>query len=329
MNVTVYSREEMESVISNGKFPRNTAVISFYDPEIKRMDRNYTHVDYSHVCKYVFYSEIYDLDLDVLKDKGYTYESYFPEADKMARFIYDAYNKGMNIICQCEYGQSRSAGCAAAILEHFCHNGISIFTDYRYYPNQVIYHKVFDALENIKRYDKSIFYYHAKEDFIKSRLNKFCDYNKLLGNFSFNGKMDCINAKERIETFLRLRNLLCKSVTDAVNSFKKGNPFPFISLHITNSQVYYDSLFGFSPTRLISEYKYGCEKIHTVIWLYDCKITAEQKHNGQTQKKEIYFGERFMQYDLKEYNVFGTMSWDENSKELLITPLIMTDMDFN
>ena len=55
----------------------------------------------------------------------------------------------MNLICQCEYGESRSSGCAAAILEYFYKTGISIFTDYRYYPNQVVYHKVFDALKKV------------------------------------------------------------------------------------------------------------------------------------------------------------------------------------
>ena len=48
-----------------------------------------------------------------------------------------------------DYGQSRSAGCAAAILEHFYRRGIDIFADYKYYPNQVVYHKIFDALSII------------------------------------------------------------------------------------------------------------------------------------------------------------------------------------
>lgn len=74
----------------------------------------------------------------------------FSEADDLAKFIYGAYNEGLDIICQCEYGQSRSAACAATILEHFYHNGISIFADYRYYPNQMIFHKVFDALNTLK-----------------------------------------------------------------------------------------------------------------------------------------------------------------------------------
>lgn len=147
MNVLIYSRYEIEEIIDSGKFPENTAVISFYDSKIKRIDKDYSHVDYSGVCENVFYSELDDLDLDCLKRKGYTYNTYFPEADEIAQFVYNAYNNGMDIICQCEYGQSRSAGTAAAILEHFFKSGIWVFADYKRYPNQVVFHKVFDALE--------------------------------------------------------------------------------------------------------------------------------------------------------------------------------------
>ncbi|MBR1591720.1 MAG: hypothetical protein IJ666_01770 [Ruminococcus sp.] len=149
MKVSIFSREMTEDMVSAGKFPENTAVISFFDPEIKHIDKDYKPVDYSGVCDYVFYSEIDDLDLDVLERKGYTYDTYFPEADELAKFIYNVRNKNMDIICQCEYGQSRSAGCAAAILEHFFHTGITVFADYRYYPNQLVYHKVHDALEKL------------------------------------------------------------------------------------------------------------------------------------------------------------------------------------
>ena len=44
MNVFIYSREEIESIISEGKFPENTAVVSFFDPATKRIDpRLYSH----------------------------------------------------------------------------------------------------------------------------------------------------------------------------------------------------------------------------------------------------------------------------------------------
>jgi len=155
MNVKICSREDAEMLLK-GDFPENTAVISFYDPAIKRIDKNYTHVDYSEKCKRVFYSEVDDLDIGYLGEKGLTYDTYFTEADEIAEFIYQAYNDGLDIICQCEYGQSRSAGCAAAIIEHFYKSGIWIFADYRYYPNQVIFHKIFDALEKYRKEHQDI-----------------------------------------------------------------------------------------------------------------------------------------------------------------------------
>ena len=64
MNVSVYSREDIERIIADGLFPDNTAVISFYDPAIRRIDKDYARLDYSGVCGTVFYSELDDLDID-------------------------------------------------------------------------------------------------------------------------------------------------------------------------------------------------------------------------------------------------------------------------
>ena len=71
--------------------------------------------------------------------------------ENLAEFIRQAHDDGLDIICQCEYGQSRSAACAAAILEHYCKNGISVFADYRYYPNQLVYNKIKNALDLIDK----------------------------------------------------------------------------------------------------------------------------------------------------------------------------------
>lgn len=38
--------------------------------------------------------------------------------------------------------------CAAAMKEHFEKSGIDIFADYRYYPNQLIFNKLRDALSH-------------------------------------------------------------------------------------------------------------------------------------------------------------------------------------
>ena len=144
MTVSVYSREAIESIIDDGKFPKNTAVISFCDPELKHIDKDYSRVDYSSACDDVFYCEVDDLDLDYLPEKGYTYDSFFPEAPDLAEYINKAFRDGKDIICQCEYGQSRSAGCAAAITKylmrwkrrHFSRQ--SIFSVYTIIPAQNI-----------------------------------------------------------------------------------------------------------------------------------------------------------------------------------------------
>lgn len=148
MQVSIYSREAIEARLSLGPLP-NTAVISFYDPKWK--GRGYeTPVDYTGKCDHVMQVAIHDLDPDALNEIGLTIDTYFPEADEVATFIHTAKELGCDIICQCEYGQSRSAGCAAAILEYFEGRGIDIFADYRYYPNQLVYHKIFDALKRGK-----------------------------------------------------------------------------------------------------------------------------------------------------------------------------------
>lgn len=116
--ICVFKRSD-RAYHSRRLIPDNTAVISFCDPELKHIDKDYSRVDYTSVCDDVFYCEVDDLDLDYLPEKGYTYENFFPEAPELADFINKTFLAGMDIICQCEYGQSRSAGCAAAILEHF------------------------------------------------------------------------------------------------------------------------------------------------------------------------------------------------------------------
>lgn len=149
MKVSILSRQKVEK-ISPEEFPKNVAVISFYDPKEAQTGTTKEPVDYTGKAGRVFKVAIQDLDLNVFPKYNLSYETYFPEVDSLAEFIYSAKKDGLDIVCQCEYGESRSSGCAAAILEHFYRTGISVFADYRYYPNQVVYHKVFDALEKYK-----------------------------------------------------------------------------------------------------------------------------------------------------------------------------------
>ena len=145
MKISIYSRKSIEELL-RGNFPQNAAVISFYDPPGKFRDEEYKPVDYSTKTNCVFQVALHDIDLEVLPKYHLTYETYFQEADDLAEFIFTAKKAGKDIICQCEYGESRSSGCAAAIHEYFYKDGIKIFADYRYYPNQMVYHKVYDAL---------------------------------------------------------------------------------------------------------------------------------------------------------------------------------------
>lgn len=118
MKVFIYSRKEIEKLLLSD-FPQNAAVISFYDPKDIYRDDSYKPVDYSGKSNPVFQIAIHDIDLSVLPRYGLTYDTYFPEAEDLAEFIYSAKKEGFDIICQCEYGESRSSGCAAAIMEHY------------------------------------------------------------------------------------------------------------------------------------------------------------------------------------------------------------------
>jgi predicted protein tyrosine phosphatase len=68
------------------------------------------------------------------------------QAKQIAGFVAKVKDKVDLLICQCEHGQSRSAATAAAIMQYLYGDGINIFADSRYYPNKLIYHKVFGAL---------------------------------------------------------------------------------------------------------------------------------------------------------------------------------------
>lgn len=146
MKVSIYSREAIEALLQEG-VPTNTTIISFYDPQTTRTPKGYEPVDYSGINNPVIQIPLHDIDLEILGEYNLTYETYFPDAQAVAAFICSAFESGMDILCQCEYGQSRSAACAAAIMEYFYGKGISIFADYRYYPNQLVFHKVMDALK--------------------------------------------------------------------------------------------------------------------------------------------------------------------------------------
>ena len=150
MNVSVYSGKEIKSLINSGSFPADTAVISFYDPP-EYAPQGYEKVDYSAVTNNVFYVAVPDIDWDFFENDKAAIKDFFPESEELAMFILKAHYAGHSVICQCDYGQSRSAGCAMAILEYFDHAGNRIFEDPKYFPNQLVFGKVFEALKKLSK----------------------------------------------------------------------------------------------------------------------------------------------------------------------------------
>lgn len=130
MNISICSRTAAKMLLQK-EFPKNTSVICFYDTDG-------THLDYSGYAAEVIYIPLDDFQTDL------------PQANKIADFIRRAESRGQDIVCQCEKGQSRSAGCAAAIMEYYYSNGQSVFDDDRYRPDEMVYYALLNALDRAK-----------------------------------------------------------------------------------------------------------------------------------------------------------------------------------
>lgn len=64
---------------------------------------------------------------------------------QLAQFVLSRKQTG-TLICQCEYGQSRSAAVAAAVEEYYHRRGVCIFADSRYDPNKYVFRKLLRSL---------------------------------------------------------------------------------------------------------------------------------------------------------------------------------------
>jgi len=106
MNVTICSRKAAEELLRTDTLSR-TAVISFCDPPSVGKPAPVPPLDYAGKAARVFTVVVHDLDLTALPDVGLDYDTYMPEADALAAFICQARADGLDILCQCEYGQSR------------------------------------------------------------------------------------------------------------------------------------------------------------------------------------------------------------------------------
>ena len=323
MKVTVLSREAAEKMIAEGRFPDKTAVISFYDPAIKRIDEDYSHIDYSGVCKNVFYSELDDLDLEVLRRKGYTYDTYFPEAPAIAGFIYEVYDRGDDIICQCEYGQSRSAGTAAAILEHFENRGITIFTDYRYYPNQVIYHKIYDELEKVKFYHNSGYYYAADKERIKTHIKSFGLDESILADYDPENLVSVAVLRSDLERRFSECGSLCRNSGQITEALLRGEKSFYASFTIDKMYPLYDRC-SWDPAGVMSHIRFCEEYILVKMWFRRIRYFSINKTCRLTKAAIRRYSRGLL--PLKSFSFFGRLVFDEKRKMIIAVPLIITNM---
>lgn len=105
MNVTICSRKRAEELLRNG-FPPRTAVISFCDPPSTDRHAPTPPLDYTGAAARVFTVAVRDLDLSVLPDVGLTYDTYLPEADALAAFIYQARADGLDTSASANMGRA-------------------------------------------------------------------------------------------------------------------------------------------------------------------------------------------------------------------------------
>ena len=150
--VLIMSRENIEG-LAKMPFSKKTAVISITDAdyffaELKHQPAELLQVAFDDVDNDVFEDELGRAPTEeerVRIEKKYNMLS-DEQAKEIADFCLRVLNDVEVIICHCEHGQSRSAAVAAAIIEYTTHNGIKIFADDNYFPNKVVFRKVYAAL---------------------------------------------------------------------------------------------------------------------------------------------------------------------------------------
>ena len=131
----------MERKLEHHEIGDDTAIVSFAD----------TDDDFIDFPKNIDVLKIPFSDIRPYCTVEEHYCKLLPEAPKIAEFVDSNLKMNRNIICQCDYGVSRSAGLAAAIMEHYKHEGIKVFADYRYTPNQFVFNKVLAALNLLNK----------------------------------------------------------------------------------------------------------------------------------------------------------------------------------
>ena len=158
MKIEIESRKSIK-IRAKEPFPAHTAIISITDMDndfvvLKNKPEYFLRLkfdDVTHEMLEDYYSGCESPASDGIKtlaEKHHIFND--KQAEKVSEFVKSILNKAELLICQCEFGQSRSAGLAAAVRQFLHGDGVEIFADDRYYPNKVVFRKVFAALKNEK-----------------------------------------------------------------------------------------------------------------------------------------------------------------------------------
>lgn len=138
MNVIVMDRGTLQKYLY-GNFPyQDTAVVSFYGDDEK-------DVNFSVNPKVQYVKVRVNDEKNITEDQR---EWYRCELSKVVMNIdtWETRGEVHTIICQCDAGVSRSAGCAAAIRQYYHGDGIKYFANEIYSPNINVYNGVFNRL---------------------------------------------------------------------------------------------------------------------------------------------------------------------------------------
>lgn len=152
MNIDIENRRSIEKR-AQSPFPPHTALISICD-----FDEEYARL--KNKPEFLLQLKFDDVGADIFEEvlgrkptkeealaiaKKYHMMT-VKQAEKIADFYFDIRDDATLLICQCEHGESRSTAVAAAIAEFESKDGIRYFIDERYFPQKLIFRRVFKAL---------------------------------------------------------------------------------------------------------------------------------------------------------------------------------------
>jgi len=153
MKIGIVNRLDIQE-ISKKPFKEKTALISITD-----YDEDFAELE--NKPEYLLQIKFDDVDNDIfldlqgrllpeekhrsIADKYHIITD--EQAEKIADFVKEIQDNAKLLICQCEHGQSRSAAVAAAVTEYLCQDGIKVFSSDEYFPNKVVFRKVYEKLK--------------------------------------------------------------------------------------------------------------------------------------------------------------------------------------